>query len=123
LACFTTIEMRFQTPHTRAVHTRDAALGKLTRINRVLIADSVTLTGVLADVAAHAFPGRALHTHTDHDQNRKRPASLKSTVGHGIGDLIQSRLTNRRLPRNRLPLSQGVLTRARDRQPTASLPR
>jgi type IV secretory pathway VirB10-like protein len=39
-------------------HTRDSSLRRLSVINRWLIAASVTLTGVLTDVAAHAFPGK-----------------------------------------------------------------
>ncbi len=39
-------------------HTRDAALLRLSRINRWLVAGSIVLTGVLADVAAQAFPGK-----------------------------------------------------------------
>jgi outer membrane biosynthesis protein TonB len=39
-------------------HTRDAGLFQLNRMNRWLIAGSVFLTGVLAEVAAHAFPGK-----------------------------------------------------------------
>ncbi len=39
-------------------HTRDAALRRLGRINRWLVAGSILLTGVLADVAAQAFPGK-----------------------------------------------------------------
>lgn len=41
-------------------HTRDAALRQLQRMNRWLIAGSVVLTGVLADVAASAFHGKTL---------------------------------------------------------------
>jgi hypothetical protein len=41
-------------------HTRDAALRELNRINRWVIAGSVVLTGVLADVAANAFPGKTV---------------------------------------------------------------
>jgi hypothetical protein len=47
----------------RNVHTtrtRDAALRQLSRANRWLIAGSVVLTGVLADVAANAFPGKSV---------------------------------------------------------------
>lgn len=55
--------MRFHSSHTRTVNARDAALRKLSRINRFLIAGSVTLTAVLADVAANAFPGKTLHPH------------------------------------------------------------
>jgi hypothetical protein len=43
-------------------HTRDAALRQLHRINRCLIAGSVVLTGVFAEAAAHAFPGRTTKT-------------------------------------------------------------
>jgi Mg-chelatase subunit ChlI len=46
------------TRHTS--HTRDAALHDLRRISRWLIAGSIALTGVLADVAANAFPGRTV---------------------------------------------------------------
>jgi hypothetical protein len=40
-------------------YTRDAALRKLSRINRWLIAGSVALTALLSEVAARAFPGKA----------------------------------------------------------------
>ena len=40
--------------------SRDAALRRLTRVNRWLIAASVTLTGVLTEVAAQAFPGKTI---------------------------------------------------------------
>ena len=43
-------------------HTRDAALRQLHRLNRWLIASSVVLTGVFAEAAAHAFPGRTTKT-------------------------------------------------------------
>ena len=42
--------------------SRDAALRRLARANRWLIAGSVTLTGALTAVAANAFPGRTLKT-------------------------------------------------------------
>jgi hypothetical protein len=41
-------------------HSRDAALRDLHRLNRWMIAGSVVLTGVLSDVAAHAFPGKTI---------------------------------------------------------------
>jgi hypothetical protein len=44
--------------------SRDAAMRRLSRANRWLIAGSVALTGVLADVAANAFPGKTLHKTT-----------------------------------------------------------
>lgn len=42
-------------------NARDAALRRLRRSNRWLIAGSVALTGILAEVAAQAFPGKSLH--------------------------------------------------------------
>ena len=39
--------------------TRDAALRRLSRTSRWLLAGSAVLTGVLTDVAANAFPGHA----------------------------------------------------------------
>ena len=38
-------------------HARDAALGQLERANRWLVVGSVALTGVFAELAAHAFSG------------------------------------------------------------------
>lgn len=37
---------------------RDAALHRLSRVNRMLITGSIVFTGLLTDVAAHAFPGK-----------------------------------------------------------------
>ena len=68
-------------------HSRDAALRELHRINRWMIAGSVLLTGVLSDVAAHAFPGKhvktttstrrsaAKHTHLHHPHKPLSPPS------------------------------------------------
>lgn len=59
-----------------AEHTtrsRDAALRRLGRANRWLLAGSVVLTGVLTDVAANAFPGHKL-------ASRTKPA--KAAAGH-----------------------------------------
>jgi hypothetical protein len=39
-------------------HTRDAALRELGRLNRWLVGGSLVLTGVFAQAAAHAFPGK-----------------------------------------------------------------
>jgi hypothetical protein len=39
-------------------HSRDAALRRLTRCNRWLLAGSVMLTAVFSEVAAQAFPGK-----------------------------------------------------------------
>jgi hypothetical protein len=59
---------------------RDAALLKLRRVNRWLIAGSILLTGVLADVAASAFPGRkkAASSSTAH---RSGAATKKGPTG------------------------------------------
>jgi len=46
--------------HKHSSHTRDAAVRRLTSANRWLIAGSVALTGILAEVAAQAFPGKKL---------------------------------------------------------------
>jgi hypothetical protein len=46
-----------------SIHTpdaRDAALKRLSRANRWLIAGSVLLTGALSDVAANAFAGKTI---------------------------------------------------------------
>jgi Mg-chelatase subunit ChlI len=43
---------------------REAALRRLTRVNRLLVAGSVALTAVLADIASQAFAGKAHHTPT-----------------------------------------------------------
>ena len=40
-----------------ATHARDSSLRRLSRVNRWLLAGSLTLTGVLTEVVAHAFPG------------------------------------------------------------------
>jgi hypothetical protein len=43
-------------PHT---HFRDSSLRRLSRLNRWLVAASVALTGVFAEAAARAFPGKS----------------------------------------------------------------
>lgn len=57
-------------------HTRDAALLRLSRINRWLVAGSIVLTGVLADVAANAFPGKTKRSSTS--SSARRSATHKS---------------------------------------------
>jgi cytoskeletal protein RodZ len=52
-------------------HTRDAALRDLNRITRWLIAASLVLTGILSDVAASAFGGKA----AKHGAPKKAPAA------------------------------------------------
>ena len=62
------IEMRHH-----ATNTRDAALRKLARINRWLIAGSVALTAVLSEVAAQAFPGKSAR-----QAHRAQPPSTRA---------------------------------------------
>jgi hypothetical protein len=66
-----------------ATHDRDNSLRRLSRVNRWLIAASLTLTGVLTEVAAHAFPSSAAGSgaapaHAKHKRQRahnSRPAT------------------------------------------------
>jgi type IV secretory pathway VirB10-like protein len=44
---------------SHTTHARERSLRRLSRINRWLLAGSVTLTGVLTEVTAHAFPGKS----------------------------------------------------------------
>ena len=62
-------------------HTRDAALRELHRINRWLVAGSVVLTGVFAEAAAHAFPGRTAKAASGSHAKRSgvQPGSASST--------------------------------------------
>ncbi|HTC58508.1 MAG TPA: hypothetical protein VK691_00135 [Solirubrobacteraceae bacterium] len=46
-------------PH-RPTNARDAALRRLSTANRWLVAGSVAFTGIFAEVAAQAFPGKTL---------------------------------------------------------------
>lgn len=82
-----TTDMRLHLPRT--VQTRDAALGRLSRINRLLIAGSVTLTGVFADVAANAFPGRTLHSDSKStpNQSSQNGHSAQAHDSHSDGPL------------------------------------
>jgi hypothetical protein len=49
-----------------STHARDAAIAQLTRMNRWLLAGSVLLTGVFAEIAASAFPGRKRQAASHH---------------------------------------------------------
>ena len=66
--------------------SRDAALRRLRRANRWLIAGSATLTGVLTAVAASAFPGKTLKDiratahHDGHRSTRTAGASSSSSA-------------------------------------------
>lgn len=65
---------------THTGRSRDAALRRLTRVNRWMIAGSALLTGVLTDVAANAFPG---HKTTARSATRigQHPHALKRPSG------------------------------------------
>ena len=67
-------------------HTRDAALRRLSHVNRWLVAGSVVLTGVLADVAANAFPGK--HKASTSTSGAKRSSTqTKTSTSSGSGSL------------------------------------
>ncbi|HEY1449505.1 MAG TPA: hypothetical protein VGF47_01030 [Solirubrobacteraceae bacterium] len=67
-----------------ATHDRDNSLRRLSRVNRWLIAGSLTLTGALTEVAAHAFPssatGSAAPAHAKH--KRRRGHNSRPTAHH-----------------------------------------
>jgi hypothetical protein len=67
-------------------HTRDAALRQLKRINRWLIAGSVVLAGVLADVAANAFPGKT----TNAASTSSKPSKASKTHSKHAGGASKS---------------------------------
>jgi hypothetical protein len=58
-------------------HRRDSSLQTLSRANRWLIAGSVALTGLLTEVAAQAFPGKASASSTT-----RRAAAGKAHAHH-----------------------------------------
>ena len=58
-----------KSPHSTS--SRDRALRRLSLSTRWLIAGSVTLTGALSEVAAHAFPGKTVKVGA---HSRKSPA-------------------------------------------------
>jgi hypothetical protein len=62
------------------VTLRDAGLRRLTRIKRWLIVGSVTLTGALSAVAAHAFPGQSGKAQASHTSTAVS-ASTSSSAG------------------------------------------
>jgi hypothetical protein len=65
-------------------HTRDAALRDLHRMNRWMIAGSVLLTGVLSDVAAHAFPGKTVKAKTSAKAPSSTPTKHHSSTSTGV---------------------------------------
>lgn len=75
-----------------ATHARDSSLRRLSVINRWLVAGSVILTGVLTDVAAHAFPSkstkqtpsRSAGAHAHSHQHRSRSSSSPATTATSL---------------------------------------
>ncbi|HEY4897004.1 MAG TPA: hypothetical protein VII01_13035 [Solirubrobacteraceae bacterium] len=65
-------------------HTRDAALRQLHRVNRWMIAGSVVLTGVLADVAANAFPGKTIKKTSSARSHSKHTSTSSSHTTTGV---------------------------------------
>src|ERR1700687_677061 len=61
-------------------NARDAALRRLSRANRWLIAGSVVLTGVLSDVAANAFAGKTIKSSTAAKRGASGSSSRSSTT-------------------------------------------
>jgi hypothetical protein len=72
--------------HRATPRARDASLRRLGRINRWLIAGSVALTGVLADVAANAFGGRTIKSGVGASATKtKRSTGSSSSSGGSSG--------------------------------------
>jgi hypothetical protein len=71
----------------RPASARDAALLKLRRVNRWVIAASVALAGVLSEVAAAAFPGKTIQagasTKSGHSPTRASQPSGSPTTSTG----------------------------------------
>jgi hypothetical protein len=66
-------------------HTRDAALNKLQRVNRWMIAASVALTGGLSAIAANAFPGKTVKgTAGRHGTRTKAKATHSGGTSTGV---------------------------------------
>ncbi len=66
-----------------ATHERDSSLRRLSRVNRWLLAGSLTLTGVLTDVVAHAFPGSAHASSSSSVAKATRHKHVSHTSPHG----------------------------------------
>jgi hypothetical protein len=61
---------------------RDAALTRMRRINRWLVAGAVVATGLLTDVAAQAFTGRTITRRADSSSDTRPPAALTMVPKH-----------------------------------------
>jgi len=65
----------------RPASARDAALQKLSRVNRWVIAGSVALTALLSEVAAQAFPGKTIHAGATAKSGQSQTRAAKSSGG------------------------------------------
>jgi len=62
------------------VRARDAALRRLSRLNRLLVAGSVTLTGALAELVARTLPGKTIDSsHVASQRGRTHRSSRRAT--------------------------------------------
>jgi hypothetical protein len=65
----------------RPASARDAALLKLSRVNRWVIAGSVALTALLSEVAAQAFPGKTVNASAAAKTGQAQTRASKSSGG------------------------------------------
>ena len=74
-------------PGERTANARDAALRRLSRAKRWLLAGTATLTGVLSVVAASAFPGKSAKSATSGTASQQAAASSTASgrTGEGSG--------------------------------------
>jgi hypothetical protein len=66
---------------SRSINARDAALRKLRQANRALLAGSVLLTGVLADVASASFKGSTRHSGSGSQRSGAHHAKKSAQLG------------------------------------------
>ncbi len=94
-------------------HTRDAALLRLSRINRWLVAGSIVLTGVLADVAAQAFPGKTKRSSASSSGHRSATHKSSPDGRAGPPGTVPGSLDRQREQLGRGILQQRKLLRQR----------
>jgi hypothetical protein len=109
-------------------HTRDAALGQLRRVNRWIIAGSIGLTAVLADVAANAFPGKTIKTpatkpsgsRTQSNSSSATPAKPLAPPAHGPEAATEPAPSQESAPSEPAAPSQESAPPQESQQPTPS---
>ena len=67
----------------RTPSARDAAMRRLSRAKRWLLAGTVTLTGVLTAVAASAFPGKSVKSTTSTSSQAAASSGASGGAGEG----------------------------------------